>query len=144
MKLAIETAHHGRNVPHHIFSGEVEHTLAHIEEAAVHGMPADRQRWYAIKIFERDEKVLAELNLDPTILAHIEEDIRETETLMDDDSEAIIINERYNYVSSILKGCFKRKNAGKLSTSEKIDKVVTNRIAALPIFAVIMFLVYYI
>ena len=142
--LAIETAKHGRNIPHHIFSGEVEHTLAHIEEAAVHGMPADRQRWYAIKIFERDEKVLDELSLDPTILSHIEEDIRETERLLDDDAEAIIINERYNYITTILKGCFKRKHVGKLSTSEKIDKVVTNRIAALPIFAAIMFLVYYI
>ena len=142
--LAIETAKHGRNIPHHIFSGEVEHTLAHIEEAAVHGMPADRQRWYAIKIFERDEKVLAELNLDPAILSHIEEDIRATEKLLDDDSEAIIINERYNYISSILKGCFKRKNVGKLTVSEKIDKVVTHRVAALPIFAAVMFLVYYI
>ena len=142
--LAIETAKHGRNVPHHIFSGEVGHTLAHIEEAAVHGMPADRQRWYAIKIFERDEKVLEELKLDPAILSHIEEDIKETEKLLDDDAEAIIINERYNYITSILKGCFKRKHVGKLSTSEKIDKVVTNRIAALPIFAAIMFLVYYI
>ncbi|MBO5042742.1 MAG: ferrous iron transporter B [Clostridia bacterium] len=142
--LAIETAKHGRNVPHHIFSGEVEHTLAHIEEAAVHGMPADRQRWYAIKIFERDEKVLAELNLDPAILSHIEEDIKETERLLDDDAEAIIINERYNYITGVLQGCFKRKHVGKLTASEKIDKVVTNRIAALPIFAAIMFLVYYI
>ena len=144
VKLAIETAKHGRNVPHHIFSGEVEHTLAHIEEAAVHGMPADRQRWYAIKIFERDEKVLAELGLDPMVWAHIQEDIRETETLLDDDAEAIIINERYNYITNVLKGCFKRKNVGKLTVSEKIDRVVTNRIAALPIFAAIMFLVYYI
>ena len=144
IELAIQTAKHGRNIPHHIFSGEVEHTLAHIEEAAVHGMPADRQRWYAIKIFERDDKVLEELNLDPAILSHIEQDIRETEELMDDDSEAVIINERYNYVASVLKGCFKRKSEGKLTTSEKIDKVVTNRVAALPIFAVIMFLVYYI
>ena len=142
--MAIETAKHGRQVPHHIFSGEVEHTLAHIEEAAVHSMPADRQLWYAIKIFERDEKVLAELDLDPTILSHIEEDIKTTEGLLDDDSEAIIINERYNYISSILSGCFKRKNAGKLTPSEKIDRVVTNRIAALPIFAAIMFLVYYV
>ena len=144
IELAIQTAKHGRNIPHHIFSGEVEHTLAHIEEAAVHGMPADRQRWYAIKIFERDDKVLEELNLDPAILSHIEQDIRETEEIMDDDSEAVIINERYNYVASVLKGCFKRKSEGKLTTSEKIDKVVTNRVAALPIFAVIMFLVYYI
>ena len=144
VQLAIETAKHGRNVPHHIFSGEVEHTLAHIEEAAVHGMPADRQRWYAIKIFERDEMVLSELKLDPAILSHIEEDIKETEKLLDDDAEAIIINERYNYITSILKGCFQRKHVGKLTASEKIDKVVTNRIAALPIFAAIMFLVYYI
>ena len=144
MALAIETAKHGKNIPHHIFSGEVEHTLAHIEEAAVHGMPADRQRWYAIKIFERDEKVLAELQLDPRILSHIEEDIQTTEGLLDDDAEAIIINERYNYISSILSGCFKRKNVGKLTPSERIDRVVTNRIAALPIFAAIMFLVYYV
>ena len=144
VSLAIETAKHGRNVPHHIFSGEVEHTLAHIEEAAVHGMPADRQRWYAIKIFERDEKVLDELKLDPAILSHIEEDIKETERLLDDDAEAIIINERYNYITGVLQGCFKRKHVGKLTASEKIDKVVTNRIAALPIFAAIMFLVYYI
>ena len=144
VSLAIETAKHGRNIPHHIFSGEVEHTLAHIEEAAVHGMPADRQRWYAIKIFERDEMVLSELKLDPAILSHIEEDIKETERLLDDDAEAIIINERYNYITSILKGCFQRKHVGKLTASEKIDKVVTNRIAALPIFAAIMFLVYYI
>ena len=142
--LAVETAKHGRHVPHHIFSGEVEHTLAHIEEAAVHNMPADRQRWYAIKIFERDEKVLEELSLDPAILSHIEEDIRETERLLDDDAEAIIINERYNYLTAILSGCFKRKNVGKLTPSEKIDRVVTNRIAALPIFAAIMFLVYYV
>jgi len=142
--LAIETAKHGKNIPHHIFSGEVEHTLAHIEEAAVHNMPADRQRWYAIKIFERDERVLAELNLNPTILSHIEEDIKTTESLLDDDAEAIIINERYNYISSILRGCFKRKNVGKLTPSEKIDRVVTNRVAALPIFAAIMFLVYYV
>ena len=142
--LAIETAKHGRNIPHHIFSGEVEHTLAHIEEAAVHGMPEDRQRWYAIKIFERDDKVLEELNLDPAILSHIEKDISETEQLLDDDAEAIIINERYNYVAFVLQGCFKRKSEGKLTTSDKIDKVVTNRIAALPIFAAIMFLVYYI
>ena len=142
--LAIETAKHGRNIPHHIFSGEVEHTLAHIEEAAVHGMPADRQRWYAIKIFERDEKVLEELKLDPAILSHIEEDIKETEQLLDDDAEAIIINERYNYITSILHGCFQRKHVGRLTASERIDKVVTNRIAALPIFAAIMFLVYYI
>ncbi|MBR6782641.1 MAG: ferrous iron transport protein B [Clostridia bacterium] len=142
--LAIETAKHCKNIPHHIFSGEVEHTLAHIEEAAVHGMPADRQRWYAIKIFERDEKVLAELKLNPTVLSHIEEDIKITERLLDDDSEAIIINERYNYISSILTGCFKRKSVGKLTPSEKIDRVVTNRIAALPIFAAIMFLVYYV
>ena len=142
--LAIEQAKHGKSIPHHIFSGEVEHTLAHIEEAAIHGMAPERQRWYAIKIFERDDKVLDELALDPAILAHIEEDIRATEALMDDDAEAVITNERYNYVTNILKSCYKRKNAGRLTTSEKIDRVVTNRIAALPIFAAIMFLVYYV
>ena len=142
--IAIEHAKHGKSIPHHIFSGEVEHTLAHIEEAAIHGMTPDRQRWYAIKIFERDDKVLEELSLDPTVLAHIEEDIKATEALLDDDAEAIITNERYNYVAAQLNGCYKRKNAGRLTVSERIDRVVTNRIAALPIFAAIMFLVYYI
>ena len=118
--------------------------LAHIEEAAVHGLPEEQQRWYAIKIFERDDKVLAKLNLDKATLEHIEGDIKEVEKEMDDDAESIITNERYIYIASIIKACYKKKNVGQLSTSDKIDKIVTNRWLGLPIFAVIMFLVYYI
>ncbi len=143
-RIAIQAAKTGKTLPRHTFSGEVEHAIAHIEEAAVHGMPAEQQRWYAIKIFERDEQVLEQLHLDPTVRAHIEEDIRDAEQVLDDDAESIITNERYNYVTHIIGQCYERKNAGKLTTSDKIDRVVTNRFAALPIFAVIMFLVYYI
>ena len=131
-------------MPQHRFSGAVEHAIAHIEEAAVHSMPAEQQRWYAIKIFERDEKVLEQLQLDPAVLSHIEEDIKAAEREMDDDAESIITNERYLYIASIIKGCCKRKNAGKLSTSDKIDRVVTNRWLALPIFAAVMFVVYFV
>ena len=141
---AIDTVGNTKTVPLHTFSGAVEHALAHIEEAAVHDLPAEQQRWYAIKIFERDEKVLAQLKLDDKVKAHIEGDIQAVEKELDDDAESIITNERYIYIASILKGCYKKKTAGKLSISDKIDKVVTNRFAALPIFAVIMFLVYYI
>ena len=141
---AVEAAKSGKTVPMHTFSGSVEHAIAHIEEAAVHDMPAERQRWYAIKIFERDDKVLSQLNLDKTKLEHIEEDIKAAEAELDDDAESIITNERYIYISSIIKSCYKKKSAGKLTTSDKIDKVVTNRFLALPIFAAIMFLVYYI
>ncbi|MBE6630480.1 MAG: ferrous iron transporter B [Ruminococcaceae bacterium] len=130
--------------PRHNFSGEVEHAIAHIEEAAVHGLPEEQQRWYAIKIFERDEKVLAKLKIDGEQLAHIEKDICAAEKTLDDDAESIITNERYEYIEELLRGCYKKKNIGKLSTSDKIDRVVTNRFAALPIFAAIMFLVYYI
>lgn len=142
-QAAVQAAKNGKPVPAHTFSGTVEHALAHIEEAAVHHLPAEQQRWYAIKIFERDEKVLEQLDLDEKILAHLEEDIQAVEETLDDDSESIITNERYIYISSLLKSCYKKKNAGKLTTSDKIDKVVTNRWAALPIFAVVMFLVYY-
>ena len=120
------------------------HAIAHIEEAAVHDMPEEQQRWYAIKIFERDDKVLQQLQLDSAVLAHIEKDIKTVEEEMDDDAESIITNDRYVYIGEIIKGCYKKKSAGKLSTSDKIDKVVTNRFLALPIFAVVMFLVYYI
>ncbi|MEE1024656.1 MAG: ferrous iron transport protein B, partial [Acutalibacteraceae bacterium] len=120
----------------------VDHAIAHIEEAAVHDMPAEHQRWYAIKIFERDDKVLEQLKLDETTLKHIEEDIAAAEHELDDDAESIITNERYVYIASIMKGCYKKKSAAKLSTSDKIDKIVTNRILALPIFVLIMFLVY--
>ncbi|NCC67386.1 MAG: ferrous iron transporter B [Clostridia bacterium] len=143
-EAAIEAAKSTKTVPLHTFSGPVEHAIAHIEEATVHDMPAEQQRWYAIKVFERDDKAIAQLKLDKTVLDHIEQDIRAAEQELDDDAESIITNERYVYISSILKGCYKKKNLGKLSASDKIDRVVTNRWAALPIFAVIMFLVYYI
>ncbi len=145
LDVAIEAVKDGSRVPSHNFSGDVEHALAHIEEAAVHGMPEERQRWYAVKIFERDEKVLEELKLDPEKLAHIEKDIARVEELLDDDAEGIIANERYVYVTHVTEACYKRKAKGrKMSISDKIDRVVTNRWAALPIFAAIMFFVYFI
>ena len=143
-EAAIEAAQGKKTVPHHNFSGAVEHAIAHIEEAAVHDMPAEQQRWYAIKIFERDEKALEKLDIPEDVMAHIEEDITAAEEEMDDDAESIITNERYIYIASIMKGCYKKRSAGQLTASDKIDRVVTNRFAALPIFAVIMFLVYYI
>ncbi len=141
---AVKAAEGTKTIPQHSFSGAVEHALAHIEEAAVHNMPLEQQRWYAIKIFERDEKVLAQLNIDKATLAHIETDIKAAEKELDDDAESIITNERYIYIASIIKSCYKKKNAGKLSTSDKIDRVVTNRFLALPIFALVMFIVYYV
>ena len=143
-EAAIHAAENAKTVPQHTFSGCVEHAIAHIEEAAVHNMPEEQQRWYAIKIFERDDKVLKKLNLDAQKLAHIEQDIRDAEKELDDDAESIITNERYVYIASVIKACYKKHNAGKLSTSDKIDRVVTNRWLGLPIFAVVMFLVYYI
>ena len=141
-EAAIEAAKAGKAVTKHTFSGTVEHAIAHIEEAAVHGMPAEQQRWYAVKLFERDEKVLGQLGLDEATLAHIEEDIAAVEAEMDDDAESIITNERYVYIASILKSSYKKKDAGKLTYSDKIDRVITNRWLALPIFAAIMWLVY--
>lgn len=141
---AILAAEGTKTVPQHSFSRVVEHALAHIEEAVVYDMPAEQQRWYAVKIFERDEKVLEQLQLDKTKLAHIEADIQDAEEELDDDAESIITNERYIYIGSIIKGCYKKKNVGKMSTSDKIDRVMTNRFAALPIFAVIMFMVYFV
>ncbi len=143
-EAAIEAAKHGKTIPMHSFSGPVEHAIAHIEEAVLHDQPEEQQRWYAIKIFERDEKVMAQLNLSRHVIEHIEKDIAAAEEELDDDSESIITNERYIYIGSIIRGCYKKKSAGKLTTSDKIDKIVTNRWLALPIFAVIMFLVYYI
>lgn len=143
-EAAIDAAKNAITVPIHTFSGPVEHAIAHIEEAAVHEMPAEQQRWYAIKIFERDEKVLEQLKLSENIISHIEQDIKAAEDELDDDAESIITNERYIYIAQLMKGCYKKKSAGKLSTSDKIDKVVTNRFAALPIFAVIMFIVYFV
>ena len=143
-EAAITAAKTAKTVPMHTFSGVVEHALAHIEEAALNSIPAEQQRWYAIKIFERDDKVLAQLNLSSDVSGHIEEDIKAAEEELDDDAESIITNERYVYIASLMKGCYKKKSAGKLSVSDKIDKVVTNRWAALPIFAVVMFIVYYV
>ena len=142
--VAIEAAKGGKTVPQYNFAGIVEHTIAHIEEAAVHSMPEEQQRWYAIKIFERDIKVLEQLNLSPETLAHIEQDIAKVETAMDDDAESIIANERYIYVGKVVERCQKKKRKGNLSVSDKIDRIVTNRILALPIFFIAMWLVYYI
>ena len=141
---AVEAAENGKTVPQHSFSGVVEHALAHIEEAAVHNLPEEQQRWYAIKIFERDEKVVQALNLPKDVADHIEKDIQAAETELDDDAESIITGERYVYIASVIKSCYKKKSKGKLSASDKIDRVVTNRFAALPIFAAIMFIVYFI
>ena len=140
---ALRAAQSGRKIPVHAFSGPVEHALAHIEEAAVHSMPEAQQRWYAVKLFERDEKVIEKLGLSKDTLSHIEDDIAAVETELDDDAESIITAERYAYIAQILKHCYHKKGAGQLSISDKIDRVVTNRILALPIFAVIMFCVYY-
>ena len=142
-EAAIQAAKSTKTVPMHTFSGPVEHAIAHIEEAAVHGLPEEQQRWYAIKIFERDDKVLAKLDIPAEIMAHIETDIKAAEKELDDDAESIITNERYVYIAEIIKACYKKKNAGQLSTSDKIDRVVTNRWLGLPIFALVMFIVYY-
>ena len=143
-EAAVQAAQNGHTVPQHTFTGVVEHALAHIEEAAVHNLPEEQQRWYAIKIFERDEKAMAQLKLSADVQAHIEEDIKAAEKELDDDAESIITNERYVYIASLMKGCYKKKNAGKLTVSDKIDRVVTNRWLALPIFALVMCLVYYV
>lgn len=141
-EAAIEAAKSGKVIPRNIFSGTVEHALAHIEEATVHSMPAERQRWYAVKIFERDKKVLDQLRISPSVIAHIENDIAAVEYELDDDAEAIITNERYDYIVSVVKSNCKKKSANRMKISDKIDRVVTNRILALPIFAIVMFLVY--
>ena len=143
-EAAISAAKSAKTVPMHTFSGPVEHAIAHIEEAAVHNMPEEQQRWYAIKIFERDDKVLAKLSIPAETMAHIEADIKAAEKELDDDAESIITNERYVYIAEVIKSCYKKKNKGALSTSDKIDRIVTNRWLGLPIFAVVMFLVYWI
>ena len=144
-EAAVAAAASTKTVPMHTFSGPVEHAIAHIEEAAVHNMPEEQQRWYAIKIFERDDKVLEQLKIDATVMSHIEEDIKAAEKELDDDAESIITNERYVYIAQLIKGCYKQKKAkGELSASDKIDRIVTNRWLGLPIFAAVMFLVYYI
>ena len=144
-EAAVAAAASTKTVPMHTFSGPVEHAIAHIEEAAVHNMPEEQQRWYAIKIFERDDKVLEQLKIDATVMGHIEEDIKAAEKELDDDAESIITNERYVYIAQLIKGCYKQKKAkGELSASDKIDRIVTNRWLGLPIFALVMFLVYWI
>ncbi len=142
-EAAVAAAADAKTVPQHSFSGAVEHAIAHIEEAVLHDMPEERQRWYAIKIFERDEKVLEQLKIPEDVMAHIERDIAAAEKELDDDAESIITNERYIYIAGIIKSSYKKKDAGKLSVSDKIDRIVTNRWLGLPIFAVIMFLVYF-
>ena len=141
---AIEAATATKTVPQHSFSSSVEHVLAHIEEAVLHNMPEEYQRWYSIKLFERDKKIIEKINLSSEQVAHIENDIKTCEKELDDDSESIITAERYTYIDSIIKGCVKIKNKGSLSSSDKIDKVVTNRFLALPIFAAVMFVVYFV
>ena len=144
-QAAVEAAATAKTVPMHTFSGPVEHAIAHIEEAAVHELPEEQQRWYSIKIFERDDKVLEQLKIDPAVMTHIEADIKAAEKELDDDAESIITNERYVYIAQLIKGCYKQKKAkGELSASDKIDRVVTNRWLGLPIFALVMFLVYWI
>lgn len=143
-EMAISAAKSRKSAPRRAFSGTVEHALSHIEEATVHDVPKEQQRWYSIKIFERDEKVLEQLKISESVMRHIENDISAVETEMDDDAESIITNERYEYIAKIIKGCYKKKNVGQLTVSDKIDKIVTNRLLGLPIFAVVMFLVYYI
>ncbi len=143
-EAVINAARNGKTVPMHTFSGIVEHAIAHIEEAAVHDLPEEQQRWYAIKIFERDGKVLSQLGLKQEVMAHIESDIQAAESELDDDAESIITGERYVYIGQLMKRCYHKKSAGKLTTSDKIDRVVTNRFLALPIFAVVMFAVYWI
>ncbi len=143
-ETAIKAAKSGKTIPMHKFSGPVEHAIAHIEEAAVHTLPEEQQRWYAVKVFERDDKVLESLNIPEDVKAHIEQDIEAAEKELDDDAESIITNERYVYIAEVIKACYKKKNAGQLTTSDKIDKIVTNRWLGLPIFAVVMFLVYWI
>ena len=143
-EAAIQAAQSAKTVPQHTFSGPVEHALAHIEEAAVHGMPEEQQRWYAIKVFERDAKVMEQLGVPEETRKHIEEDIAAAEKELDDDAESIITNERYVYIAQVIRSCYRKHNAGSLSSSDRIDKVVTNRWLGLPIFALIMFAVYWI
>ena len=141
-ELAIEAAKEGKSAPRRYFSGTVEHSLAHIEEACVHNLTETLQRWYSVKLFERDKQVREQLDIEPSVLKHIEEDIRRVEAELDDDSESIITNERYNFIEEIMKKCAKKKSIGSLSASDKIDKIVTNRILAIPIFILIMLGVY--
>ncbi|MBO4653609.1 MAG: ferrous iron transporter B [Lachnospiraceae bacterium] len=143
-KAAVAAAGKPAGIPQHSFSGPVEHAIAHIEEAVVHNMPEEQQRFYAVKIFERDEKILESLKIPQETLAHIEKDIAAAEKELDDDAESIITNDRYVYIADVIKSCSKKAKSGSLTTSDKIDKIVTNRWLGLPIFALVMFLIYWI
>jgi len=127
----------------HVFTGSVEHALAHIEESISSLVAPQNLRWYAIKIFERDERVAGELAMDAGLKAHLEEHIKDCETELDDDAESIITNQRYAYITKVVDRCVKKKAPKhSLSASDRIDRVVTNRVLALPIFVAVMFLVY--
>ncbi|MBR6548286.1 MAG: ferrous iron transport protein B [Clostridia bacterium] len=142
-ELAIKAAKSKVACDKYIFSGIVEHAIAHIEEATVHNtMPEVYQRWYAVKIFERDARVLEQLSLDELTLSHIQKDIEKVERELDDDSESIITNQRYVFIENLMKSCFHKKNNGGLTLSDRIDRFATNRILALPIFVLVMWLVY--
>ena len=139
-KKAVELAGKKNQIPVHKFGKDVEAALDEIENDLGGEIPEEQKRFYAIKLFERDDKISARM----TSVPNVESIIKQTEEALDDDAESIITNERYVYIASIIKGCYKKKQVGKLSTSDKIDKIVTNRWLGLPIFAVVMFLVYYI
>lgn len=141
---AVKAAKSTKTIPMHTFNSEVEHAIAHIEDALKGKINDEQQRWFAIKAFERDDKVATQLNLDSVTVDQIENITNEVEKHFDDDSESIITNERYIYIAEILKSSYKKKNKGGMTVSDKIDKVVTNRFLALPIFAAVMFIVYYI
>lgn len=144
LKVAELAKERDPRVPH-VYEGAVEHALAHIEESIQDKVPANQVRWYAVKVFERDELITEKLHLDKETMAHIEGHIKECEQELDDDAESIITNARYDYIQRIVSRMVKKKQTkDQLTVSDKIDKVVTNRIAALPIFAGIMFLIYYI
>lgn len=141
---AIEIAKHNADARHiHTFSGPVEHALAHIEEAMGDLPNSYEQRWYTIKLFERDKKAIENLGIPQSIIDHIENDIKDAEKELDDDAESIITSERYNYIDEVIKECYFKKNKG-LTTSDKIDNIVTSKWLGLPIFALVMFLVYFI
>lgn len=143
-KAVAMARHHGAGELPHVYTGSVEHAIAHIEESISGKVAEGYLRWYAIKIFERDSRVLEELNLSTELRTHLEQHIADAEKELDDDAESIITNQRYAYISGVVNKAVKKKKAKhSLSVSDKIDRIVTNRILALPIFAVIMFAVYY-
>lgn len=143
-EICIKEANKKQELPH-VFHGPVEHALAHIEESIEPIVDKRELRWYAIKVFERDEKALENIKISPELKAHLEEHIKSCEAELDDDSESIITNQRYDYITSIISKTVKKKRQhGELSLSDKIDRIVTNRFLALPIFIAVMFVVYYV